>query len=140
MITRPLELAEKLRPLPRGLDALFYVNVGLLALFFTLFGSRFVLTPGFAMLPAVAHAGMGAEPTTHFITVLRTGQIYADPGLLSLVQLRDWLQAQAKTTGQPSLLIRASAGVSLAELAEIMSVARVAGFQVMLAAEEPAAK
>ena len=46
MITRPLDLASKLRPEPRSLDALFYVNVGVLALFFTMLGSRFVLAPG----------------------------------------------------------------------------------------------
>ena len=46
MITRPLDLASKLRTEQRSLDALFWVNVGILVLFFTLFGSRFVLAAG----------------------------------------------------------------------------------------------
>ena len=46
MITRPLDLAAKMRAEPRSFDALFYVNVGVLALFFLVFGSRFVLAPG----------------------------------------------------------------------------------------------
>ena len=46
MITRPLDLASKLRPEPRNFDWLFFVNAGLLVLFFVLFGSRFVLAPG----------------------------------------------------------------------------------------------
>ena len=49
MITRPLDLAAKLRPEPRRFDALFYVNVGVLALFFLVFGSRFVLAPGLGL-------------------------------------------------------------------------------------------
>ena len=45
MITRPLDLAAKLRPPPRSFDALFWVNVGVVVGFFALFGSRFVLAP-----------------------------------------------------------------------------------------------
>jgi hypothetical protein len=46
MITRPLDLAGKLRPGPRNFDFVFLVNGGLIALFFTLFGSPYVLAPG----------------------------------------------------------------------------------------------
>jgi hypothetical protein len=40
MITRPLDIASHLSPPPRSFDVLFYVNVGALAVFFFLFGSR----------------------------------------------------------------------------------------------------
>ena len=59
MLTRPLELASRLRPAPRGLAWPFLVNAGLLVLFFSLFGSRFVLAPGLGVdfrLPTVAGA------------------------------------------------------------------------------------
>jgi len=46
MITRPLDLASKLRPPPRDFDFVFLVNGGLIVMFFMLFGSRFVLAPG----------------------------------------------------------------------------------------------
>ena len=46
MITQPLELDKHLRPPPRSFDVFFYVNVGVLALFLTLFTSKFVLAPG----------------------------------------------------------------------------------------------
>ena len=46
MITRPLELSSRLRPEPRTFDWVFYVNGGLIVLFFSLFGSQFVLAPG----------------------------------------------------------------------------------------------
>ena len=142
MITRPLDLASRLRPLPRSLDALFFVNVGLLVLFFFLFGSRFVLAPGLGVdfrMPELAGAQAGAATTQRVISVLPSGQIFAD-GLLNMAQLRTWLKAEAAKLKQPSLLVRASAGVPLSELADIIGVAREAGYvRVVVGAEEPAA-
>jgi len=141
MIARPLELAQRLRPEPRDLDALFYVNVGVLALFFTLFGSRFVLAPGLGLdfeLPQLAGAREGAAPTTCYISVLRTGQIFTDDGLFNLAQLQGWLNAQGKLYRRPSLLIRASAGVPLSSLSRIFDLAHKAGFRVVVGAEDPA--
>jgi biopolymer transport protein ExbD len=58
---------------------------------------------------------------------------------MNLAQLREWLKAEAKKSKQPSLPVRASAGVPVSELAEIVSAAREAGFaHVVLGAEEPA--
>ena len=91
MITRPLDLAAKLRAQPRNLDALFYVNVGMLVLFFFVFGSRFVLAPGLGVdfeLPKLPGAVSNAVTTTSTISVKNSGQIFAD-GLLSLPQLRE---------------------------------------------------
>jgi len=143
MITRPLDLAARLRPTPRNFDALSYVNVGLLALFFLVFGSRFVLAPGLGVdfkLPEMPGAMAGAVTTTSTISVKNSGQIFAD-GLLSLAQLREWLKSQAQKTKHPSLLVRMSAGVPVSVQNEIVSAAREAGFgsNITLAAEEPAA-
>ncbi len=140
MITRPLDLASHLRPEPRSFDYLFYVNVGLIALFFSLAGSRFVLAPGLGVdfkIPAMPGALAGAATTERVISVLPSGQIFAD-GLLNMPQLEAWLKAEAKKLKHPSLLVRASAGVPLSELADITSAARAAGFdRVVFAAEEP---
>jgi hypothetical protein len=130
MIVRPLDLASQLRPEPRDFDTLFYVNVGLLVLFFTLFGSRFVLAPG-----------LGLNFQVPQVSVLRTGQIFTDDGLFSMAQLQDWLQAQAKQYRRPSLLIRASSGAPVSSLTEISNLAFKAGFvRVVLGAEEPPAR
>jgi biopolymer transport protein ExbD len=142
MITRPLDLAARLRPEPRNFDALAYVNVGLLAVFFLVFGSRFVLAPGLGVdfkLPEMPGAKAGAVTTTSTISVKNSGQILAD-GLLSLPQLREWLKIQAHKTRHPSLLVRMSAGVPVSVQNEIVSAAREAGFgsNITLAAEEPA--
>jgi biopolymer transport protein ExbD len=142
MITRPLDISSRLKPEPRSFDFLFYVNVGVVALFFTLFGSRFVLAPGLGVdfrVPEVAGAAAGAQLTTHRITVRQSGQIFADDGgLITLKQLEQWLGRQKTKTAQPSLLILASAGVRNDELAEIVTVANKAGFAVIWGALEPA--
>ena len=137
MITRPLDLASHLRPPPRGLEFLAYVNVGMLVLFFSLFGSRFVLAPGLKVdfrLPTAAEVGfVGGSTTTHQVTVLGSGQIFADDGLVSVAQLGQWLERQRTTSPRPSLLVLASASVSSDKLAEIFNVARTAGFDVVWA-------
>ncbi|HYP16877.1 MAG TPA: biopolymer transporter ExbD [Opitutus sp.] len=143
MITRPLDLAARLRAEPRNFDYVFFVNCGLIVLFFTLFGSRFVLAPGLGLdfqMPQMAGARAGATTTEKVISVRPAGQIFAANGLLNLAQLREWLRAEAAKSSEPSLLVRASADVPVAELTEIASVAREAGFvRVVLGAEEPPA-
>lgn len=143
MITRPLDLASKLRPEPRNCDALFLVNGGLLVLFFMLFGSRFVLAPGLGVdfkLPEMPGALANAMATTSTISVKNSGQIFAD-GLLTMAQLRDWLKMEVRKTKQPALLVRMSAGVPVSVQNEIVAAAREAGFgpNIVLAAEEPSA-
>jgi biopolymer transport protein ExbD len=141
MITRPLDLAARLRREPRNFDFLFFVNVGLIVLFFFLFGSRFVLAPGLGVdfrMPEMAGARAGAATTERVISVLPSGQIFAANGLLNMAQLREWLSVEAGKLREPSLLVRASAGVPLSQLAEIVSAATEAGFtRVVVGAEEP---
>lgn len=139
MITRPLDLASKLRPEPRNFDVLFYVNVGLIGLFFMLFGSRFVLAPGLGLdfrMPEIRGALAGAAPAQRMVSVLPSGQIFAD-GLVNMPQLREWLKVEARKLKEPSLLIRARADVPVSQLAEIVSAAYEAGFtKVVWGAEE----
>jgi biopolymer transport protein ExbD len=141
MIARPLDLATRLRPPPHGTGALHYVNVALLGLFFYSFGSRFILAPGLGVdfqLPEVPGALEGAAQPTHVISVLRSGQIFSEDGVVDVGQLREWLKARASRGGpRPTLLVRASTGVTLAELIEIEGAAHDAGFRVLLGAEEP---
>lgn len=139
MITRPLDLASKLRPEPRSFDTLFYVNVGVLVLFFLSFGSRFVLAPGLGVdFKVPVTSNLSRALTTSTISVKNSGQIFAD-GLLSMAQLREWLKVEVKKSKNPSLLIRMSAGVPISVQSEIVGAASEAGFSsVTVAAEEPA--
>jgi biopolymer transport protein ExbD len=142
MITRPLDLSSHLRPPPRSFEFLFYVNVGVLVLFFFLFGSRFVLAPGlgvdFRLPEFVGGLTSRGSTTSHQITVLGSGQIFADDGIVSTVQLGQWLQRQKLTTQHPSLLVLASASVSSDKLTEIFGIARSAGFGVVWASLDSA--
>ncbi len=141
MITRPLDLASKLRERPRSFDWLFYVNAGLIVFFFTFFGSRFVLSPGLGVdfaLPAIPAGAADARVTTHVITVVNAGQIFVPDGFRNVDQLQDWLKEHARTEKHPALLVRASAGVPSAILLRILGMANNAGFSVTLAAEESA--
>jgi biopolymer transport protein ExbD len=144
MITRPLDLASRLRPEPRNLDWLFFVNGGLIVLFFFLFGSRFVLAPGLGLnfqVPTVAGAVSGAALTTHRISVVRSDLILVDEGSINARDLRAWLVREAKTTKRPSLLVLVGAGVPTTDFTEIASAAFAAGFvHVQMGAQEPAAK
>lgn len=139
MITRPLDLSSRLRSAPRSFDWLFLVNGGLIALFFVLFGSRFVLSPGLGVdfeLPRVPAGAADTRLTTHVITIVNAGQIFVGDGLRSVDQLQEWLTQQAKAEKRPALLVRASSGVPASILARVVGMAHQAGFSVTVAAEE----
>lgn len=144
MITRPLDLAARLRPEPRSFDFLFFVNVGLIGLFFALFGSPFVLAPGLEVdfrLPTVAGANTNAIRATQVITVMNTGQIFTEHGPRQIGELDEWLARHARTTKEPTLLVRGDAEVPTSVLASIASAAKKAGFvEVLWAAGEPAGR
>lgn len=139
MITRPLDLGSRLRPVPRNFDAWFLVNVGLIVFSFSVLGSRFVLAPGLGVdfqLPQMTGARAEAARTTYDIAVNDAGLIIAREGSITMQRLGELLKEQARITKDPCLLIRASAGLPLSTQAEIVALAREAGFRVVLAAEE----
>lgn len=139
MLTRPLDLASKLRDAPRNFDWLFVANAGLLILFFSLFGSRFVLAPGLGVdfrLPKVGGANLNARPPTHTISVINSGLIFTGDGARKLEELGPWLLREGKGTRAPLLLVRGSAAVPISVVADIADAAYRAGFEVLLAAED----
>jgi biopolymer transport protein ExbD len=137
MTTRPLDLASKLRPEPRNFDALFYVNAGLIVLFFSLAGSPFVLAPG-VRLPRIHGAAAGASMTTHRVRVEPSGLIVIPDGPADMARLREWLKEEAKKPGQHTLLVTADVRVPSGEVAEICNAAYDAGFDVQQTADEAA--
>ncbi|MBT5900993.1 MAG: hypothetical protein HOH58_02665 [Opitutaceae bacterium] len=146
MITRPLQLSDKLRPPPRSMDALFYVNVVLLGLFFALFGSRFVLSPGIELLqpefslPASEVGGRTAVSTMAVISILGPNMVFTRDGRMSFSELEVWLPTQVARGGEQDsrLLVRADARVSAEDIMKISNVATMSGFTgVQLALEKP---
>jgi biopolymer transport protein ExbD len=147
MITRPLDLASRPRRTPRNFDAFYFINAGLLVLFFLLFGSRFVLAPGLGVrlaggfaLPTMEGAKANAVATNVVISVPRSGvALVADEGMINFAQLGAWLQARAKEHKAPVLLIRADGRVPTQDIADVEALAMAAGFTyVQLAFEESA--
>lgn len=135
MITRPLDLGSRLRPPPRNFDSLFWVNGGLIVLFFGLFGSRFVLSPGLPLenqafeLPSSGTAVETAVATAIVISLPRPGMALTDDGLYSYAGLRIWMRERVAGLDEaPRLLIQADASVSMKDLVELHDMARQAGF------------
>ena len=111
-------------------------------MFFSLFGSRFVLAPGLGVdfqVPTMPGATAGAAPTTHRISVVRADLVFVDDkGAINLAELRVWLREAAKKVQQPSLLVLVGGGVPTTAFAEIASAAYQAGFvHVQMGAQEP---
>ena len=138
MITRPLGLAARLRPLPPAHDALFYVNVLLTVFFFSLFSSRFVLAPGLTVpltgaraavqRPWLAGAVAGAQTTDVVITVRSAQSIMVDTGVLRMEDLPGWLRKQAKGRKNLRLLVEADLSLPSGDQVRIAEMATEAGF------------
>lgn len=139
MITRPLDLESRLRPPPQSFDALFLVNGALLAMFFLLFGSRFVLAPGLGVdfkLPEMPGAIEQAAAATIVINVPRSNMVLVEDAMLNYAQLPDWLQKRSRNEKGLGLLVRADGNnVPIGDLFIIAEMAAKAGFRVQLAAE-----
>ena len=134
MITRPLDLLSRLRPQPRNFDVLFLVNGGLIALFFTLFSSHFVLSPGLRvnnsdlMMAASKDATANAKATPVSVSVNASGQVWGDSGLIPPSRLLDWLAAQAKREPGSTLLVIMDTRAPMDVFTNISDAAKAAGF------------
>jgi len=144
VITQPLGLAAHLRKTPRSYDVLFYVNIGVLALFFTLFGSKYVLSPGIQFeLPSDPSAVDSAMATGLVVNMQRDNLILFEGGRYSLEMFKVKLEevAKSQTGKEPNrLLLRADRQTSTQALGAFISVAVAAGFGVQLAADVPPAE
>ncbi len=146
MITRPLDLASKLRPAPRMMDSVFYANLVLLGLFFALFGSRFVISPSVELgganlvLPTATSPATSGASTTSVISVLGSDMVFTSDGRMTYGELARWLPTQVARGSEKEsrLLVRADVRVTARDLARLSDMATAAGFSgVQLALENP---
>jgi biopolymer transport protein ExbD len=139
MITRPLDLSSRLKPPPRGFESLFYVNGGLIVLFFVLFGSRFVLSPGLGVdfdVPAMPGALEGAVATDVVVAIKGADMAFVEGAKVNFAGLRQYLVERAQGRTGMRLLVQADAALTTRELMEVYDMARAAGFaSVQIAAE-----
>lgn len=140
MITRPLDLASRLRPSQHGYEFVFYVNAGLIALFFVLFGSRFVLSPGLGLdfsLPVMPAALAGAVSTDVVVSIKGENLAFVAGAKVDFTGLRSYLNERAKGAAALRLLVQADAALTMRDLTEIYDMAREAGFASVQIAAEP---
>lgn len=141
MITRPLNLSSRLKPPPRGFEFLFFVNAGLIALFFVLFGSRFVLSPGLGVdfrVPIMSAAVSGAISTDVVVAVKGANLAFVEGAKVNFAGLRVYLADRARGRADLRLLVQADAALTARELTEVYDMARAAGFVAVQIAAEPA--
>lgn len=147
MITRPLDLISRMSPPPRELNAVAWLNVGVIVLFFGLLGSRFVLAPGMAVgvgepgtivLPVSGPASASPGAASVVVSYRRDNVILFEGGMYSLTELRKHLEGYAKGHAGAVLLVRADRQVSMQAFLELCEMAREVGFaNVLVAAETP---
>lgn len=143
MITRPLDLAARLKPVPPAWDSFFYVNTSALVLFFLLFGSRHVLAPGLGVdfaLPTTAEAATSVLVTDVVIAVPAPGMVVVEGAVVDYAGFTIWLRAKAQGERHKRLLVQASGALPARDLAEIYALAADAGFSgVLIATNAPLA-
>lgn len=147
MITRPLDLESRLSPPPRDLNAVAWVNAGLIVLFFSLLGSRFVLAPGVLVgvgesgvveLPMVNASSITAVATSVVVTYRRDNVILFQGGMYTLTDLRKHMEVYAKKYPGSVMQVNVDRQVSTQAWADLSAMARSAGFaNVILVAAEP---
>lgn len=140
MITRPLNLSSRLRQPPRSFEFLFFVNAGLIALFFVMFGSRFVLSPGLGIdftVPQLPAAVDGAVATDVVVAVKGADLAFVEGAKVNFAGLRQYLAERARGHGRLRLLVQADATLTARELTEIYDMAKAAGFAAVQIAAEP---
>lgn len=139
MITRPLDLESRLSPPPRDFSAVAWVNVGLVVLFFSLLGSRFVLAPGMLVeLPKMDGSLMTAVETSALLNYRRESMIVFGTGIYTLTDIQIPLTAYAKAHPGSTLQVIADKQVSSEALLRLGDIAAAAGFKNILVSGERA--
>lgn len=138
MVTQPLDLVAHLRRTPRNLDVFFYADIALLAVFFVLMGSQFVLAPGMPMeLPSVEGSSELGRPADLVVSMRGDNVVLFEGGLFPLAGFGPRLAAIVKARGAETVLVRVDRQVTAQGLLDLCIAARAAGAkQVQIAAEE----
>jgi biopolymer transport protein ExbD len=144
MITRPLELESKLSAPPRDLDVLFWVNVGVVALFFSLLGSRFVLATGLSVqvgseLVVAQSSSTTQSATSVVVSYRRDNMVIFEGGIFEVGELKPRLEQYVKEHPGSVMLVRCDQAVSMQGFFKLCDLAKAAGFTNVLWAAEPQA-
>jgi biopolymer transport protein ExbD len=141
MITRPFNFEAQLKRPSSRMDAIPFINVCAVVLFFSILSSRFVLAPGITItLPATRQAAPDYALATRFLNVreVQGGEMLLFEGkILKLDSFEKELEKMAATAPGEILLIRMDRGVSAGLWVRVVELVRRAGFASIQVAVEP---
>lgn len=138
MITRPLNLQRHLKRPSSRLNPVPILDVLLIALFFSLVGSNFVLAPGLTLnLPQGDDELMAGLPTSAFLTVQSEEVLLFQGEILTMDRLESTLVEYVTKRGEASLVIYVDREVSVQTLLTVSGIARDAGVKRVQVASQP---
>ena len=145
MITRPLDLESRLSRPSRDFDFVAWVNVGLIALFFVLLGSRFVQAPGLLVGASTESFDLPKSESLQYsaagsvvVSYRRDDVILFEGAIVKLPELRQRLAEHAKKHPSEVLLLLADRHVTLQAITELSSMAKSVGFAYVQTAAQTA--
>ena len=141
MIVQPFNFTSRLRQTSIAFDVVPYVDICLILVLFTVFGSPYVVAPGLTVnLPAMQAPGADAIPTSRVLTVGEVeGRelIIFDSRVQTLETLAKTFADHPADASGEVLLLRLQRDVSVQLLVRINELAARAGFSAVQIAAEP---
>lgn len=145
MIAGPLELSSRLAPPPRDLDVFFWLNAGVVVLFFALLGSPFIVAPGVAVqvgrsaaldLPEAVHQQLGTVSVV--VSYRRDDMILFEGGNYTLEKFRPVLEREARRAPRTTMSVWIDKQVTMQGLMALSDLAREVGVVNLFILVEPA--
>ncbi len=138
MITRPLGLQSHLRPPSSRINPIPLVDVVLIALFFSVVHSNYVLAPGLTInLPQGSEEVMAGLATSAFLTVQSENVLLFQERILKMDTLKPALAEHVRERGETNLVIYIDRGVPVQTLVSVTEIAREAGVARVQVASQP---
>lgn len=141
-LTNPLNFKKSLNAPSLSFDVIPLVDILIIALCFTLLGSRFIHAPGVTVdLPKVAHSSLVGMPSVAVLTLKQKNMIFFEGRIYSAKTfqsslLKDSLQGMERPQ-EAVLLVKLGQDVDMQTFLNICERAREAGFtKIQVAAEE----
>ncbi len=137
--SRPLQLERELSAPDRGLDVAPLIDILVIALFFSLLGSRFILAPGVQIdLPSVSATSISNVPTAAVLTIRSDNMLLFEGSIHTVGSFEAAMRTYFADKGLSDavLLVKPNKDVSMQTFLYVCEIARNAGFQkVHIAAE-----
>lgn len=139
MITKPFNFSERLKVPSEGIEAVPFIDVILILLFFSILSSRFVFAPGITLsLPTTIEAPGDVVAASSVLTVNEIEgreMLIFKGGIFTLETLPRAFENRERGT-EEVLLVRVDQTVSMQLLVRVCELAEDAGFvRVQIAAE-----